>query len=151
MIGLLRDRPDQLEAIKADRSLVSKAIEESLRWDGPLFATARAVMRDTELAGVKIPKGALIYPVVAVANRDPQRFPDPDRFDITRPNLNQHMGFLAGPHICVGQHLARLEMVRALNILLDHFPKLRLDPDYPPPVNRGAVLRWVDHMYVRFD
>jgi len=151
MIGLLRDRPDQLEMVRADRSLVNRAIDEALRWDGPQFQASRWAMRDTTVGGVDIPAGAIAYVMTGMANRDPRRFPDPDRFDIMRPNLGQHLGFLAGPHICVGMHVARLEMTRALNAMLDRLPNLRLDPDYPPPAARGSVLRWTDHLFVRFD
>ena len=151
LVGLLRDRPDQLAAIRIDRTLVGNAIEEALRWDGPLIITVRTATRDVELAGVRIPAGAVVQIALALANRDATLFPDPDRFDITRLNLNRHMAFAAGPHICVGQHLARLEMTRALNILLDRFPKLRLDPDHPAPAVRGSTLRRTDHIHIRFD
>ena len=81
--------------------------------------------------------------------RDPEVFADPDRFDIYRKRL-RHYGFGYGPHICIGQHLARLEMTRAVNAIMDRLPNLRLDPDKPPPVVRGGVMRTPRSVFVRF-
>jgi cytochrome P450 len=86
------------------------------------------------------------------ANRDPARFADPDRFDIFRKTTtSRHMGFGYGPHVCIGQHLARLEITRALNAMLDRLPNLRLDPDMPPPRIYGVNMRHPEHIHVRFD
>ncbi len=76
-------------------------------------------------------------------------FPDPDRFDVFRPRT-RHFGFGFGPHLCIGQHLARIEMTGALNAILDRLPNLRLDPDKPPPVIRGSNLRHPRHLHVLF-
>ncbi len=151
LVGLLSERPDQLELVKTDRTLIPKAIEETLRWNGPVNLNYRAVMRDTELAGVKIPKGALVQTISGLANRDPSVYADPDRFDILRDVPRTHLAFASGPHICLGQHLARLEMTRAMNILLDRFPRLRLDPDHPPPFVHGGTMRSPKQIHVRFD
>ncbi|MGH8446923.1 MAG: cytochrome P450, partial [Solimonas sp.] len=83
------------------------------------------------------------------ANRDPSRFAEPDRFDIFRRGP-RHQTFGYGPHVCLGQHLARLEMTRALDTLLDRLPKLRLDPDHPPPQIRGLGMRAPAAIHVRF-
>jgi cytochrome P450 len=105
-----------------------------------------------EIRGVKIPAGSLVQVVTGIANRDPAIYPgNPDEFDITRPQPRPHMAFAAGPHVCLGQHLAKLEMTRALNILLDRLPRLRVDPDKPPPQIRGGLFRKPKHLYVRFD
>jgi len=151
LVALLSERPDQFEMIKKDRSLIAKAIEETLRWDGPLMVIFRTALRDTVLGGVKIPKGDVVQCVVGLANRDPDVYAAPDTFDMMRAMPRTHMGFAAGPHICLGQHLARLEMTRAMNILLDRLPRLRLDTDYPKPEVRGWSLRCPREVRVRFD
>jgi cytochrome P450 len=148
--GLLTN-PDQLAAVTANRALVPQAIDEALRWEGPVAATFRHVARDTELDGVPLPKGAILNVVLASANRDPAKFNDPDRFDIFRERKVRHLAFASGPHVCIGQHLARVEMTRALNAVLDRLPNLRLDPDKPAPDIRGHILRVPDHIHVRFD
>jgi cytochrome P450 len=150
LTGLLRN-PDQLEAVRKDRSLVPQAIEEALRWDGPVLIQTRMTAKDVELGGVKIPKGAVIDVASGAANRDPARFPDPDRFDIFRKPQHKHFAFAYGPHVCIGQHLARVEMTRALNAILDHLPNLRLDPDRPAPEIHGIMMRVPHHLHVRFD
>jgi cytochrome P450 len=151
LVGLLSERPDQFEMVKKDRSLVAKAIEETLRWEGPINYTIRGARRDTVLSGVKIPKDAIIQVVTGITNRDPAIFENPDIFDLTRPMPRSHLAFAAGPHVCLGQHLARLEMGRALNILMDRLPKLRLNPDYPKPQIRGNQSRRPRNLHVRFD
>ena len=152
LVALLAERPDQFEMVKSDRSLIAKAIEETLRWEGPVNQNFRTAQKDVELGGVHIPAGSILQTVTGVANRDPNRFPDPDRFDLTRENVrNRHLAFGQGPHICVGQHLARVEMTRAMNIMLDRFPKLRLDPDHPRPEIRGFSMRVPKRIHVRFD
>lgn len=149
MVGLLSN-PDQLEAIRTDRTLIGQAIEEALRWDGPVTAHLRMAMRDTELGGVRIPKGAMVDLVAGAANRDPAIFENPDRFDIFRKRV-PNFAFARGPHICVGQHLARVEMTRALHAILDNLRHLRLDPDKPGPEIRGAIMRVPHHIHVKFD
>jgi cytochrome P450 len=151
LVALLAERPDQFEMVKQDRSLIAKAIEETLRWEGPVNLNFRSVTKDAVLGGVALPAGSVVQTVTGVPNRDPATFPDPDRFDLTRPNTRRHMAFATGPHICLGQHLARLEMTRAMNHLLDRLPKLRLDPDKPRPEIRGFSMRVPKHIYVRFD
>jgi cytochrome P450 len=151
LVALLLERPDQFEMVKRDRSLIPRAIEETLRWEGPVNLNFRTVLRDVVLGGVHIPAGSVVQTVTGVANRDPTQFPDPDRFDLTRDNSRRHMAFATGPHICLGQHLARLEMTRAMNYLLDRLPKLRLDPERPRPQIRGCSMRVPKHIYVRFD
>lgn len=145
---LLRN-PEQLEAIRADRSLIAPAIEEALRFDGPVLMQTRMALVDTELGGVAIPQGAILEVVAGAANRDPAVWDEPDRFNIHRQRA-AHWSFSRGPHICVGQHLARVEMTRALHAILDHLPNLRLDPDKPEPEVRGIMMRVPEHIFVRF-
>jgi len=149
MVALLSN-PEQLEAIRLDRSLINQAIEEALRWDGPVTAHLRMATRDTELGGVKIPKGAFLDLVAGAANRDPEVFENPDQFDIFRKRI-PNFAFARGPHICVGQHLARVEMTRALHAILDNMHNLLLDPDKPKPEIRGAIMRVPHYIHVKFD
>ena len=151
LVALLKERPDQFEMVKADRSLIPVAIEEALRWEGPVSILHRTAARDVELSGAKIPKGAIIQAVSGMANRDPAVYANPERYDLTRPFPRPHLGFGAGPHICLGQHLARIEMAKAVNILLDRLPKLRLDTDFPPPVIVGSFMRAPREIHVQFD
>ena len=140
LLFCLLSRPGQLDAVRADRSLVPQAIEEALRFETPLLNATRLAVRDTVLSGVPIPAGSTLILMLAAANRDQTRWPDPGRFDIFRdPTL--HISFGQGPHVCLGMHLARAEMRVALNLLLDRLPDLRLDPDGGDPYIRGQVFR----------
>lgn len=151
LLTQLLKSPDQLELLRNDRSLLPNAIEEALRFDGPVLTQDRMANADCEFYGQKIPADSLVYIVAGAANRDPKVFSDPDRFDITRPNAKAHMSFSQGPHICVGQHLARVEMTRAMTAILDNLQNLKLDPSMPPPELRGATLRRAEHLHVTFD
>jgi len=145
----LLSRPDQLDAVRADRSLVPQAIEEALRFETPLLTITRLATKDTVLSGVEIPAGSTVLVMLAAANRDETRWPDPNRFDIFRePKL--HISFGQGPHVCLGMHLARIEMRVALNLLLDRLPGLRLDPDGDGPHIRGQVFRSPTSLAVLF-
>ena len=149
LAGLLT-HPDQLEAVRRDRSLVPQAIEEGLRWEPPITFGSRMTTREVVLGGVAIPKGAKIDVVQGTANRDPALYDNPDEFDIFR-KPGRHVTFATGPHVCIGQHLARLELAQALNALLDRLPNLRLDPDKPAPRVLGLSSRSPATLYVVFD
>lgn len=149
LTGLLT-QPDQLDAIRQDRLLIPQAIEEALRWDGPVLIATRTPTMDTELCGVKIPAGACLSVASGSANRDPARFENPDKFDIFRKK-QRNFGFAFGAHVCIGQHLARIEMTRALNAILDRLPNIRLDPALPPPAIQGTMMRVPKHIHVCFD
>lgn len=127
LFGLLT-HPDQLEAVRDDRSLMPAAIEEGLRWEPPLTGIARTAVVDTEVDGVKVPAGASIGVCLGAANHDPTRFDNPHEFDIRRGQIN-HLAFASGPHMCLGMHLARMETAVLLELVLDRLPNLRLDPD----------------------
>ncbi|MFL6679620.1 MAG: cytochrome P450 [Burkholderiaceae bacterium] len=150
LAGLLAN-PAQLDAVRQDRSLIPQAIEEALRWDGPVLVATRTPTVDVELGGVMLPAGACLSVAAGSANRDPSRFRDPDRFDIFRDRRHRHFAFASGPHVCIGQHLARVEMTRALDALLDRLPNLRLDAGMPAPRIRGIMMRVPRHLHVRFD
>ena len=139
LFGLLSN-PEQLDAVRTDRSLIPQAIEEAVRWEAPLLIITRVASRDTELAGVPIPAGSAVMPMLGAANRDEERYPDPDRFDIFRAP-KPHISFGLGVHVCLGMHLARLEMRVALELLLDRLPELRFDPEVKDPHIRGQVFR----------
>ena len=139
LFGLLT-HPEQLEAIRADRSLIPQAIEEAVRWEAPLLTITRVAARDSVLAGVPIPAGSTVMPLLGAANRDENRYPDPDRFDIFREQ-KPAISWGAGVHMCLGMHLARLEMRIAVERMLDRLPDLRLDPDGKDPHIRGQVFR----------
>jgi cytochrome P450 len=140
---------DQLEEVRAEPSLVKRAVEETLRWAGPVGTSTRQTTRTTELAAVELPEGALIGAVLSSANRDPRRFDDPDRFDVRRKD-GAHVAFAAGSHFCLGawfgRHLARV----SLEILLDRLPNLRLDLDRPVALI-GWEFRAPDSTWVRWD
>lgn len=124
-LTLLR-RPDELAKLRDDPSLMPGAIEEILRYEPPVAGAVRITLEDVEVAGRTIPAGHDVIVAIAAANRDADRFPDPDGFDITRED-NKHLAFSAGPHFCLGATLARLEGKIALSTLIERFPKLRLD------------------------
>ena len=149
LFGLLTNE-DQLDAVRADRSLIPQAIEEAVRWDAPLLNITRVATRDTELAGVPIPQGSSVMPMLGAANRQEDRYPDPDRFDIFR-QTKVPISWGHGVHVCLGMHLARLEMRTAVNLLLDRLPNLRLDPDGDDPHIRGMVFRSPTSLPVLFD
>lgn len=147
--SLLRHK-DQLDAILADRSLVPQAIEEGLRVEPPIVYLERSVHAPLEIEGRMIDPEDHISVSIGDANHDESVFDRPDEFDIFRPK-QRHMSFGLGPHICIGQHLARVEMVVALNALLDRLPNLRLNPDFPDPVVAGVSMRKPKQVQVLFD
>jgi len=149
VVFALGSHPEQLEQVRRDRSLVKPAVEETLRWAGPVGTSTRQTTETTELAGTKLEEGALIGAVLSSAGRDPRRFTDPDRFDIHRKE-GAHLAFAVGNHFCLGawfgRHLARV----SLDLLLDRLPNLRLDPERPPTLS-GWEFRAPDSMWVRWD
>jgi len=148
-VWALGSNPDQLDRVREDPSLVRAAVEETLRWAGPVGTSTRQTMQATELAGVELERGALIGAVLSSANRDPSRFTDPDRFDIGRKE-GAHLAFAIGTHFCLGawfgRHLARV----SLDVLLDRLPNLRLDPGRPAVLS-GWEFRAPDSTWVCWD
>jgi cytochrome P450 PksS len=140
-LALLR-HPDQLERLRNDPGLIRSAVEELLRFESPVeAATERYAREDVTIAGVTIPRGELIFPVIASANRDERQFTDPDKLDLTR-EPNKHLAFGLGAHYCLGAALARMEGQIAINTLLRRMPGLRL------AVEPGA-LRWRPGLVLR--
>lgn len=124
MLALLQ-HPQQMALLREDPSRIDAAIEEMLRYDPSVPRGWRIATRAVEINGQQIEKGALIFPILAAANHDPQHFVDPDRFDIVRDH-NKHLAFGYGIHFCLGAPLARLEGAIAINTLLRSLPDLRL-------------------------
>ncbi|MGW1654544.1 cytochrome P450 [Streptomyces atratus] len=149
MLTLLRN-PDVLERLRGDPGLALPIVEELLRFEPPVqLLPQRTTLADIDISGVTIPKGASVWLVLASGNRDPQRFPDPDRFDPDRKD-NQHLGFGSGIHNCFGAPLARLEAQLALTELARRLNSPRLVED-PPPYRQNAVLRGPRHLNITFD
>jgi cytochrome P450 len=127
MLSLLRN-PGELKKLQSDLSLLPSAIEEMLRYEAPSQHTTRIPQQDVRLGDKVISNGQSVIAVIGAANRDPERFPDPDRFDIARKD-NKHLAFGAGPHFCFGAPLGRMEANIAFSILLERISDLRLAPD----------------------
>jgi hypothetical protein len=127
LFALLR-HPDQLARLREDPALVASAVEELLRYDGPVQRTARITTTDVEIGGRAIPRGAMVVTLIGAANRDPAQFPDPDRLDVARAD-NRHIAFGFGIHFCLGAPLARLEGQIALGTLVRRLPRLALASD----------------------
>lgn len=140
LMVLLLQHPDVLERVRNDRSLVGKAIDEAIRLEPVATFKVRQAAQDLELGGMQIPKGAMVQCIVSSANRDEDVFENSETFDIDR-KLKPSFGFGFGPHMCIGQFIAKTELNVALNAVLDLFPNIRLDPDRPAPVIEGAQLR----------
>jgi cytochrome P450 len=150
LLYLLLTHPDQLEAVRADRSLLPQAIEEALRVEPPLLTISRSSTREVELSGVTIPPEAELSVCVGSANHDETRWEEPERFDIFR-EAKQHLAFAFGPHMCLGMHLARLETRVVVNAVLDRLSGLRLDPENDDAHIRGVIFRSPTALPVRFD
>jgi cytochrome P450 len=150
LLFALLTHPEQLEAVRADRSLVPGAIEETLRWESSVTQIARTATGDTEVAGVAIPAGGRISTVLISANRDESRWEHPEVYDVRRP-LQPTASFASGPHMCLGMHLARFEMGVALDAVLDRLPGLHLDPDAGPRRMSGLLVRAPDGLPVCFE
>jgi cytochrome P450 len=139
LFGLLSN-PAQLDALRADRSLLVAAVEEAIRWEPPLLITSRVALRDTEVAGTAIPAGAQVIPNIGSANRDETRWDHAEEFDLFR-EAKPVISFGVGPHMCLGMHLARMETRVALDAILERLHDLRLDPGAAPPRIVGNVFR----------
>jgi cytochrome P450 len=150
VMTLLLTTPGLQDRVRADRSLVPKLIDEAVRFEPVATFKVRETAREVEFHGVTIPKGAFVQCMVASANRDEDVFERPDVFDIDR-KVKPSFGFGFGPHMCIGQFVAKMELACAVNAILDLFPGLRLDPDLPPPVIEGAQLRGAAHIHVLWD
>ena len=150
LLVLLLERPELLERVRNDRALIGKAIDEAVRFEPVATFKVRQAAQDLEIDGVKIPKGAMVQAIVMSANRDEDVFEHADMFDIDR-KPKPSFGFGFGPHMCIGQFIAKTEMQVALNAVLDLLPNLRLDPTKPTPKITGAQLRGPHELHVVWD
>jgi cytochrome P450 len=139
LFGLLT-HPDQLDALRADRALMPKAIEEGLRWEPPLTTIVRTATRDTVVDGVDVPAGAVVITNMGSANHDEKYWERSEEFDIRREQ-RQHLAFAFGPHMCLGMHLARMETRVVLERIFDRLPNVRLDPAADAPQITGMTFR----------
>ncbi|MDL5160359.1 cytochrome P450 [Actinomycetospora termitidis] len=144
MIALFADHPDQWDLLRADRSLIPHAINEALRIETPVPQFTRVLTEDHEIDGVALPAGSRVALLYGSANRDERKYPDPERFDITR-KPSDHLAFGRGEHVCVGMHLARLEMSTLLERLADHVSRFEI-VSRTPMINNG--LRGYEHLEV---
>lgn len=149
VLHALLSHPDQLEQVRAQRTELPWALEETLRWEPPLIGTARQTSRSVTLRGVEIPAGGKVSVMVGPANRDEEHYPDPDRFDIQR-RADDHLSFGLGKHFCLGYHLARLEVLTAVDAALDRLKNLRFDPREECWI-QGVSFRSPNRLPVLFD
>jgi cytochrome P450 len=143
-------RPELLEELRENPSLIENAVEEVLRRDTSVVSWRRSTTRPLEISGVHVPEGARLMLLLASANRDESVFEDPDAFDIHRENANKHIAFSHGIHFCLGAPLARLEALIAFELLTQRLPDLRLYPpdqrfEYDPNMSfRGPKELWAE-------
>ena len=146
-LALLR-HPAELRRLREAPAIIGTAVEELLRFDGPVQRTARIPSEDIVIGGRTIPKGEMVMPFLGAADRDPAQFPDPQRLDLTRAD-NRHIAFGMGIHFCLGAPLARMEGQIAINTLLKRLPKLALATDRPQ-FRQSLTLRGLQTLPVSF-
>lgn len=149
-LWLLIEHPEVERALRRDRSLMRNFVEEVLRLESPSQGFFRYAEADGEVAGVPIPRGAMVHIRFAAANRDPEQFADPDVLDLHRKNAGAHMAFSQGEHHCVGATLARLELATAFGVLLDRFERFALVPDAKIRHLPGIALRTMAALPIRY-
>jgi cytochrome P450 len=150
MLALGRN-PHQMDALRKDASALPRAIEEMLRFDGPVQSTVRHPKSSFDFQGTRVSPDAMVFVIVAAANRDPSHFADPDRFDIAR-DPKDHLAFGEGIHYCIGAPLARLEGQIAIGTALEKFPRLRLkNPEAPVRYKGSFFLRGLDSLPMALD
>lgn len=147
----LLSHPDQLQMVRDNPNLLRSAVEEMLRYNPPMSFMHRIAVEDFQLHGRTIRKGDVVFLGMASANRDPEVFPNPDRFDVTRDHtLSKHMSFAFGPHHCLGAGLARREMEIAIEVLLNWLPDMRLDEELTPKRKTNLIFRGFEHLTLRW-
>ncbi|MFN3990929.1 MAG: cytochrome P450 [Erythrobacter sp.] len=154
LLQLIRN-PDQMAKAKAaaggrDPKVIMNLVEEALRYETPTAGMWRIVKADTELGGTKIPAGSVVQLRYAAANRDPRKFPDPDKFDIERANARTHLSFGKGPHMCVGNMLSRKEMLVAFDELLERLDNFAIADEDGIKVLPNILLRGVARLPIIF-
>lgn len=154
LLQLIRN-PDQMAKARAaaggrDPKVIMNLVEEALRYETPTAGMWRIVKQDTELGGMAIPAGSVVQLRYAAANRDPSKFPDPDKFDIERANARTHLSFGKGPHMCVGNMLSRKEMLVAFDELLERLDNFAVPDDSAIRILPNILLRGVTHLPITF-
>jgi cytochrome P450 len=139
---------DQWQALLDDPSLVPNAVDEILRFDGPVINHRRTAKVDVDIGGITIPAGSKVMLGFAAADRDPDVFPDPDRFDVSRENAELHLEFGKGAHLCLGVALGRLETRIALELLAELTPDIELVPDQELQYTPNALFRGLQQLFV---
>ncbi len=124
----LFEHPGELDRVRQNPGLVPQVLEETMRWMSPVQSATRHVIRDTEVAGVRLKAGDTVNCMLGSANRDPAVFAEPERFSIDRADVGRHIGFAVGPHMCLGFRLAKAEARIGLTHLLEQLPGMRIDP-----------------------
>jgi pimeloyl-[acyl-carrier protein] synthase len=147
VLALLRN-PDELRRLRATPGLITTAVEELLRYDGPVQRTARAASEDASIGGHTIRKGEMVMPFIGAADRDPAQFPEPDRLDLARAD-NRHIAFGWGIHFCLGAPLARVEGQIAIDTLVRRLPRLALVSD-TVDYRQSLTLRGLKALPVKF-
>jgi cytochrome P450 len=153
LVHLLETHPIEKAKLLADLpGMAPNAVEEGLRYDGPVHALFRTAMSDTKLDGVEIPKGSRLMVIYGGGSHDPAVFDEPDRFRIDRDfSRSNHLAFGWGIHLCLGAKLARMELLCALQALYARLPNLRLVEGFEPTQGRGPILRGWETLEMRFD
>jgi cytochrome P450 len=134
------NHPAQHELLRSHPDLAAGAVEETLRFDPPVTMTPRFALEDTGIGGVRIPRGSAVWPVMGAANRDPDQFPNPDTYDITR-SPNDHLAFGEGVHFCIGNPTARLQGRLVAASIFQRFPRMRIVPGFVPTYRGTAMSR----------
>jgi hypothetical protein len=147
----LLEAPERWDAITREPALIPAAVDETLRFDPSVPVWRRVTTRPVRLAGVELPRGAGLFLWLAAANRDASVFPDPDRFDLHRPNADHHLAFGKGLHYCLGAHLGKVEARIVLDELTRRFPRLRLVPGQPLSFHPNISFRGPQQLRVRPD
>ncbi len=147
----LAQDPGLQDALRADAALIDPFLEECLRLDPPLRGHYRVATSDTELGGVTIPIGSHLLLLWSSANRDATRYDNPDRIDLARPGIRQHLAFGKGTHFCVGSSLARLEATAAVRTLLSNTNTFALNPNTPPVWVKSVVVRRAESLPLTFN
>jgi cytochrome P450 len=140
-------RPELLDRVRREPALIPRLVEETLRVSPQSMFIPRVATTDVTVDGVRIPAGSTVDVVFGAANRDPSRWERPDELDVFREEL-PHLSFGSGPHFCIGNQLARMELRVALEVLFERAPGIRLDPSAPEPVVTGLFWRLVDRLCV---
>lgn len=151
LLLLLMDHPEVMAQLRADRSLMNRAINESMRLEPVATFAPRETVHDVTLSGVDIPAGTALDLCLASGNRDEEVFENPDAFDIRRKQTLPMLSFGSGAHICLGASVARLEITVALNAVLDILTNIRRDPNKPKSRIRGLSIRGPDDLHVAWD